>query len=184
MLVEDDLAVMVEGESGEYLCALLAILLRTASPTLADLPHSFQAGSICTAGEFFATLSADLAHLSTRAGFWRLEDKIGCSLEEIHSRGVVPQWKEKLKFSMERFFQKMKVDKPVQRNNVSSTCAGRRAKLTSPSQYFFQIDDQVYWSDKTNGPEEIFDQGAKGPNPEKLAASTDPNWIEPKPTVE
>ena len=63
--------------------------------------RSFQAGSICT------------------AGFWRLQDKIGLSLEDIHSRGVVPGWKEKLKFSMERFFQKLKADKPVERNNVS-----------------------------------------------------------------
>lgn len=61
-----------------------------------------------------------LAHaLISPAGFWRLQDKIGLSLEDIHSRGVVPGWRDKLKFSMERFFQKLKVDKPVQRNNVS-----------------------------------------------------------------
>ncbi|KAM0746598.1 hypothetical protein T439DRAFT_329704 [Meredithblackwellia eburnea MCA 4105] len=112
-----------------------------------DGQYFFQAGSICT------------------AGFWRLEDKIGLSLEDIHSRGVVPKWKEKLKFSMERFFQKMKHDKPVQRNN-----------------YFFQIDDQLGWSSNTNGPEKIFDQGNKGPVPSLLAASEDPSWKAPAPT--
>lgn len=63
VLQQDDLAVMVEDENGEY---------------------RFQAGSICT------------------AGFWRLEDKIGRSLHEIHTNGKVPQFREKLKFSMER----------------------------------------------------------------------------------
>lgn len=47
--------------------------------------YRFQAGSICT------------------AGFWRLEDKIGRSLHEIHTSGKVPQFREKLKFSMERW---------------------------------------------------------------------------------
>ncbi|KAK4705129.1 hypothetical protein P7C70_g1080, partial [Phenoliferia sp. Uapishka_3] len=114
-----------------------------------DGQYFFQAGSICT------------------AGFWRLQDKIGLSLEDIHSRGVVPGWKTKLKFSMERFFQKLKADKPVQRNN-----------------YFFQIDDQLDWSQNTNGPEKIFDQGAKGPVPELLSASEDPSWKAPAPTTE
>ena len=58
VLQQDDLAVMVEDENGEYI---------------------FQAGSICTAGS------------------WRLEDKIGTSIDEIHSSGNVPQFKEKLK---------------------------------------------------------------------------------------
>ncbi|KAK4705384.1 hypothetical protein P7C70_g825, partial [Phenoliferia sp. Uapishka_3] len=111
--------------------------------------YYLQGGSICT------------------AGFWRLEDKLGRSMDEIHTHGVVPGWKNKLKFSMERFFQKMKVDKPVERNN-----------------YFFQIDDQVDWSTKTNGPETIFDQGAKAPVPELLSESSDPSWQAPVPTTD
>lgn len=35
-------------------------------------------------------------------GSWRLEDKIGRTLHEIHVNGDVPQFREKLKFSMER----------------------------------------------------------------------------------
>ena len=38
-----------------------------------DGRYYFQAGAICT------------------AGFWRLKDKIGLPLEEIHLRGNVPQ---------------------------------------------------------------------------------------------
>lgn len=51
-------------------------------------------------------------------------------------------------------------------------------------QYFFQIDGDVVWSQNTNGPEPIFDQGAKGPVPELLAASGDPSWVTPKPATE
>ena len=50
-----------------------------------------------------------------------MEDKIGRSLDAIHSEGHgVVGWKDKLKNSMERFFIRLKVDKPVERNNVSS----------------------------------------------------------------
>ncbi|KAI5476635.1 hypothetical protein MNV49_007413 [Pseudohyphozyma bogoriensis] len=113
----------------------------------ADGQYFFQSGSICT------------------AGFWRLQDKIGQPLEEIHSRGAVPKWREKLKFSMERFFQKMKIDKPVERNN-----------------YFFQIDDGLAWSQNTNGPEPIWDQTNKEPKPHLLAKSEDASWKAPEPT--
>ncbi|KAH6915270.1 hypothetical protein BKA70DRAFT_571771 [Coprinopsis sp. MPI-PUGE-AT-0042] len=50
-------------------------------------------------------------------GFWRIQDKIGLPLDEIHTSGDVPQYREKLQGSMERFFRKMQVDKPVSRNN-------------------------------------------------------------------
>ncbi|CAL1717362.1 unnamed protein product [Somion occarium] len=53
------------------------------------------------------------------AGTWRLEDKIGLPLEEIHTRGGVPRYKSKLELSMGRFFRRMPVDKPVIRNNYS-----------------------------------------------------------------
>ncbi|SCV70970.1 BQ2448_3732 [Microbotryum intermedium] len=120
-----------------------------------DLAVMCEAGSICT------------------AGFWRLKDKIGRSLDYIHSSGEVPGWPTKLKFSIERFFQKLKCDKPVQRYN-----------------YTFQIDDQVAWSNHTNGPvsvlgekEQIFDEVTKGPDPELLAQSNDPNWKAPQPAT-
>ncbi|KAL8283113.1 hypothetical protein RQP46_005891 [Phenoliferia psychrophenolica] len=114
-----------------------------------DGEYYLQAGSICT------------------AGFWRLQDKLGRSMDDIHSHGVVPGWKEKLKFSMERFFQRQTADKPIERNN-----------------YFFQIDDQLAWSQKTNGPEKIFDQGTKAPVADLLSASDDPNWRAPVPTTD
>lgn len=50
--VQDDLALMIEGEDGRYY---------------------FQAGAICV------------------AGFWRMQDKIGLPLDEIHTNGNVPQ---------------------------------------------------------------------------------------------
>lgn len=53
------------------------------------------AGSICT------------------AGFWRLEDKIGTTLREIHRNGDVPQYEEKLEAPMNRFFSKIHPNKPV-----------------------------------------------------------------------
>ncbi|KAM0756363.1 hypothetical protein T439DRAFT_27473 [Meredithblackwellia eburnea MCA 4105] len=124
LIVQDDLAVMVENEDGEYV---------------------LQAGSICTAGS------------------WRLEDKIGTTLDSIHTTGGVVGWKEKLKFSMERFFQKMKVDKPVQRNN-----------------YFFQTNGVLPWN-PASGPEDAFDQSLHGVNPELLPTSTDPSWTRPAP---
>lgn len=69
------------------------------------------------------------------SGFWRLQDKLGMPLEEIHLSGNVPQCevkvhlicscsspctipvKSKLHLSMSRFFRRMPVDKPVTRNN-------------------------------------------------------------------
>ncbi|KAI1390613.1 uncharacterized protein F4822DRAFT_155737 [Hypoxylon trugodes] len=47
---------------------------------------------------------------------WRLDQKIGWPLHQIHD--PVPLWKEKLKKSMERFFVNLKVNSPIQRNNL------------------------------------------------------------------
>ncbi|GAA5914487.1 hypothetical protein JCM6882_003037 [Rhodosporidiobolus microsporus] len=110
LLLQDDLAVMVEDEQGHY---------------------RFQAGSICT------------------AGFWRLQDKIGLTLDDIHFKGSVPNYAEKYQKPMNRFFSKLAEDKLIERNN-----------------YFFQVDDQLGWSSKTNGSEKVFDQFNKGPQEE------------------
>ncbi|GAA6025433.1 hypothetical protein JCM10207_005402 [Rhodosporidiobolus poonsookiae] len=90
--------------------------------------YRLQGGSICT------------------AGFWRLQDKAGMTLDEIHFHGAVPNYAAKYQKSMNKFFTNMKEDKMVERNN-----------------FFFQIDDQLSWSVKTNGTEKIFDQFNKGP---------------------
>ncbi|PSN64318.1 hypothetical protein BS50DRAFT_602058 [Corynespora cassiicola Philippines] len=63
------------------------------------------------------------------AGFWRLEDKLGMALSEIHTSGDVPQYKERLEKGMMNFFRRVQPDKAVLRNN-----------------YFIQVDDQLAWS--------------------------------------
>ncbi|KAK0610721.1 hypothetical protein B0T17DRAFT_621179 [Bombardia bombarda] len=62
-------------------------------------------------------------------GFWRLEDKFGMPLGEIHTSGDVPQFKEKLEKGMMNFFRRVKPEEMVARNN-----------------YFFQVDDDLAWS--------------------------------------
>ncbi|KZT74534.1 hypothetical protein DAEQUDRAFT_720712 [Daedalea quercina L-15889] len=52
-------------------------------------------------------------------GSWRLSDKIGMPLDEIHVTGHVPQYQSKLHLSMSRFFRRLPLDKPVVRNNYS-----------------------------------------------------------------
>ncbi|BGP17367.1 hypothetical protein JCM10213_003411 [Rhodosporidiobolus nylandii] len=116
LLLQDDIALMVEDEQGQY---------------------RFQAGSICT------------------AGFWRLQDKIGLTLDDIHFEGSVPNYKEKYQKAMNGFFSKLALEKLVERNN-----------------YFFQVDGGLDWSEKTNGTEQIFDQYNKGPK-EHLVPQTD-----------
>ena len=89
-LIQDDLAIMFEGEDGQYYLRAGAILL---------------------------------------AGFWRLEDKWGMPLSDIHTSGDVPLFKQKLEKGMMNFFRRVKPDGPVLRNN-----------------YFIQVDDDLAWS--------------------------------------
>ncbi|RVX66535.1 hypothetical protein B0A52_09411 [Exophiala mesophila] len=63
------------------------------------------------------------------AGFWRLEDKVGMPLSEIHTSGNVPQYKEKLEKGMMNFFRRLKPEELVARNN-----------------YFLQVDEDLAWS--------------------------------------
>ncbi|KAJ3741902.1 hypothetical protein DFH05DRAFT_262291 [Lentinula detonsa] len=46
---------------------------------------------------------------------WNVATKIGKPLKEIHS--VVPDYKDKMEFSMDRYFSKMPTDKPIQRGS-------------------------------------------------------------------
>ncbi|KIY03670.1 uncharacterized protein Z520_00361 [Fonsecaea multimorphosa CBS 102226] len=89
-MVQDDLAIMIEGADGQYYLLAGAILL---------------------------------------PGFWRLEDKYGMPLSEIHTSGDVPQFKEKLEKGMMNFFRRLKPEELVARNN-----------------YFLQVDDDLAWS--------------------------------------
>jgi hypothetical protein len=49
------------------------------------------------------------------AGFWRLEDKLGMPLSEIHTSGDVPGYKQKLEKGMMNFFRRVQPNGPVQR---------------------------------------------------------------------
>ncbi|OCK75708.1 glycosyltransferase family 22 protein [Lepidopterella palustris CBS 459.81] len=71
------------------------------------------------------------------AGFWRLEDKFGMPLSEIHTSGDVPQFKEKLEKGMLNFFKRVMPDKAVLRNN-----------------YFIQVDGELAWSSSIGGEDE------------------------------
>ncbi|KAK1981909.1 hypothetical protein LZ30DRAFT_718935 [Colletotrichum cereale] len=46
---------------------------------------------------------------------WKISEKMGMGLPGIHK--VVPDYKEKMEFSMDRFFTKMPTDKPIQRGS-------------------------------------------------------------------
>ncbi|KAL4936367.1 hypothetical protein BDV06DRAFT_227963 [Aspergillus oleicola] len=63
------------------------------------------------------------------AGFWRLSDKLGMRLSDIHTSGDVPGYREKLEKGMMNFFRRLKPEDPVVRNN-----------------YFIQVDDDLAWS--------------------------------------
>ncbi|KAK4498298.1 hypothetical protein PRZ48_010956 [Zasmidium cellare] len=63
------------------------------------------------------------------AGFWRLSDKFGMPLSQIHTSGDVPGYKEKLEKGMMNFFRRVQPEKAVVRNN-----------------YFVQVDEDLAWS--------------------------------------
>jgi hypothetical protein len=62
-------------------------------------------------------------------GFWRLSDKFGMPLSEIHTSGDVPHFKEKLESGMMKFFRRLNCETIYCRNN-----------------YFIQVDDSLPWS--------------------------------------
>ncbi|TDL29790.1 hypothetical protein BD410DRAFT_41554 [Rickenella mellea] len=96
----------------------------------------------------------------TVPGFWRMEDKIGLPLEEIHLTGDVPQYREKLQNSLERFFFKLSVNKPVLRNNYSFQIV---RDANDPQRTISNDPDELAWSDTTIGHEDYYDQKGRGP---------------------
>lgn len=76
-------------------------------------------------GEYYLVAGAILL-----AGFWRLSDKFGMPLSEIHTSGDVPQFRSKLEKGMKNFFRRLRPEEPVLRNN-----------------YFIQVDENLAWSD-------------------------------------
>ncbi|KAF2197453.1 hypothetical protein GQ43DRAFT_203916 [Delitschia confertaspora ATCC 74209] len=61
----------------------------------------------------------DTGHYCFRAGVicsalgWNVDSKIGLKLHEIHA--PIPDYKEKMQFSMDRYFSRLHTDKPIQR---------------------------------------------------------------------
>jgi hypothetical protein len=92
------------------------------------------------------------------AGFWRLEDKFGMPLSEIHTSGDVPQYTEKLEKGMMNFFRRVQPDKPVLRNN-----------------YFMQVDDDLAWS-ASIGPEDG-EEGEAGWNTTEKSKVVEQHWF-------
>ncbi|KAJ5294963.1 hypothetical protein N7508_009784, partial [Penicillium antarcticum] len=82
-------------------------------------------------GEYYLLAGAVLL-----AGFWRLTDKFGMRLSEIHTSGDVPGYESKLEKGMMNFFRRLRPEDPVIRNN-----------------YFIQVDDNLAWSHSI-GPED------------------------------
>ena len=70
-----------------------------------------------------------LAGAALLPGFWRLTQKFGMSLLELHTSGSVPQYREKLHRGMYNLFRRLKPEQMVGRNN-----------------YFIQVDDSLAWS--------------------------------------
>ena len=77
------------------------------------------------------------------AGFWRLSDKFGMPLSEIHTSGDVPGFKSKLEKGMMNFFRRIQPGQPVLRNN-----------------YFIQVDDNLAWSHSIGSEDPV--EGAEG----------------------
>ncbi|KAE9404499.1 hypothetical protein BT96DRAFT_1016311 [Gymnopus androsaceus JB14] len=133
----------------------------------ADGQYYFQGGAICL------------------PGFWRMRDKIGMSLEEIHIQGHVPQYETKLHNSMNRYFKRAAVDKPIVRNNyffqvIPPKDIRRPVELTSQSsaEPVFENDgivdpEELAWSATTNGFEERFTHGNRSIPDKPVPISTE-----------
>ncbi|KAG1820560.1 uncharacterized protein BJ212DRAFT_1266564 [Suillus subaureus] len=127
-LIQEDVALMIEGTDGKYY---------------------FQAGAICI------------------PGFWRMRDKIGMALDDIHISGTFHdpvhdgcKVKEKLQTSMEKFFKRMPVDKPVIRNNYFMQICKSSTHVADADVEEEDIDpEELGWSESTNGPEDTFLHG-------------------------
>ncbi|KAI0081015.1 hypothetical protein K474DRAFT_1657199 [Panus rudis PR-1116 ss-1] len=88
------------------------------------------------------------------AGTWRLEDKLGMPLDEIHISGGVPRFKSKLDLSMGRFFKRLPVDKPVIRNNYSF-------QVVNPKTVSEMDPSELAWSNTMKGNEDLVEEGVR-----------------------
>ncbi|KAG9049353.1 hypothetical protein FS837_010567 [Tulasnella sp. UAMH 9824] len=119
-----------------------------------DGKHYLQAGSICLAGS------------------WRLEDKIGLPLSAIHTSADVPQYREKLEFSMDRFFSKLQPDKLTLRNNYFFQVVNTDHAVPDRSSFASVDPKELSWARTALGDEDLFIQGHRAaPAPDREAES-------------
>ncbi|KAI0829315.1 hypothetical protein BC628DRAFT_1315419 [Trametes gibbosa] len=94
------------------------------------------------------------------AGSWKLEDKMGMPLEDIHTSGNVPQYQSKLQMSMDRFFRRLPLNKPVIRNNYAVQLVqepAMRVPTPAPDSLLAVDPDELAWAATMNGSEDTGD---------------------------
>ncbi|KAL1732829.1 hypothetical protein EV714DRAFT_282380 [Schizophyllum commune] len=132
-----------EGETALRTCALLVpddLALLTEG---ADGKYYLQGGAILVPGT------------------WRLREKLGMKLEDIHVEGKVPRYEQALRPSMDRYFARLAVDKPVVRVNY-----GVQVLPTYPNDASIVDDpDELAWAATTMG-EEFPDETEQDVKPE------------------
>jgi dimethylamine monooxygenase subunit A len=110
--------------------------LRRQSKTW-DSYHPLQVMSLLSTEDWFI-LQTDPDGQTTRlnagancfpAG-WRLRDRIGHSLWQIHA-GIVPRYEENLAKSMDRYFLRIPASKPTMRLNYSLQCSSELFQISS-----------------------------------------------------
>ncbi|KAI0346975.1 hypothetical protein BDW22DRAFT_482216 [Trametopsis cervina] len=117
-------------------------------------------------------------------GMWRLQDKIGMNLDDIHLSGTVPEYKSKLQSPMNRFFARLTLDKPVARTNYSF-----QVLPPPPSPSVDPTDPkELAWAYTMKGPEEDEQnrpgylragEDVEGSAPPQVARDTEPGNASP-----
>ncbi|KAL1744618.1 hypothetical protein HDZ31DRAFT_38240 [Schizophyllum fasciatum] len=124
-----------EGEAALRTCALLVpddLALLTEG---ADGKYYLQAGAIVIPGT------------------WRLRDKLGMKLEDIHVEGGVPRYEQALRPSMDRYFARLAVDKPVVRVNYGVQVLPANWEQDPTSEKAVMDPDELAWAATTMGTE-------------------------------
>ncbi|KIY71787.1 hypothetical protein CYLTODRAFT_368666 [Cylindrobasidium torrendii FP15055 ss-10] len=99
-------------------------------------------------------------------GSWRLKDKIGMALDDLHNEARVPQYKEKLEVGMSRFFKRIPVDKPATRNNY-----GFQVTRPSSSARDDVDPEDLAWATLHHGDEDSFGDGERHKTPARPLVS-------------
>ncbi|KAL1706032.1 hypothetical protein EV121DRAFT_202371 [Schizophyllum commune] len=90
-------------------------------------------------------------------GTWRLREKLGMKLEDIHVEGKVPRYEQALRPSMDRYFARLAVDKPVVRVNYGVQVLPSQPSVSSPTTNLTSgaVDDpdELAWAATTMGEE-------------------------------